>query len=137
MKILLVEDSRILRERLRIMIADIPNTDLVAETDNEGDAFRLLETHRPDIAILDIRLRTGSGLSVLEYIKANYPETVIMVLTNYGHTEYRSKCAELALNDVTDRDIAQTDLFADLNAIAPAFPCANDLLAQFVLRRRL
>ena len=103
MKILLVEDSRILRERLRIMIADSPNTDLVAETDNEGDAFRLLETHRPDIAILDIRLRTGSGLSVLEYIKANYPATVIMVLTNYAHTEYRSKCAELGAHYFFDK----------------------------------
>ena len=103
MKILLVEDSRILRDRLRIMIAAIPNTDLVAETDIEGDAFRLLETHRPDIAILDIRLRMGSGLSVLEYIKANYPATIIIVLTNSGHAEYRSKCEELGAHYFFDK----------------------------------
>ena len=42
----------------------------------------------------------------------------------------------IALDDVADRDVAQPNLFADLNTIAPAFPGPNNLLAQLVLRRR-
>jgi DNA-binding NarL/FixJ family response regulator len=118
MKILLVEDSRILRERLRSMIADIPNADLVAETDNEGDALRHLEQHHPGLAVIDIRLKTGSGLSVLEHIKANYPATIIIVLTNYGQAEYRSKCLALGAHYFFDktRDIEAFDkLLLDLS----------------------
>ena len=45
----------------------------------------------------------GSGLSVLEYIKANYPATIIIVLTNYGHAEYRSKCEVLGAHYFFDK----------------------------------
>jgi DNA-binding NarL/FixJ family response regulator len=123
MKILLVEDSRILRERLRNMIAVIPNADLVAEADNEGDALLHLEKHRPDVAVLDIRLKTGSGLTVLEHIKAVYPETIIIVLTNYGQVEYRSKCIGLGAHYFFDktRDIEAFDkLLLDLSQAAMA-----------------
>ena len=125
MKILLVEDSRILRARLRSMIAAIPNADLVAETDNEGDALSYLEIHNPGIAILDIHLKTGSGLSVLEYIKAVYPTTTIVVLTNYAQAEYRTKCLALGAHYFFDKtaDIEHFDkLIHDL--------CQADTCAQ-------
>lgn len=105
MKILLVEDSRILRERLRRLIAVIPNAHLVAEADNESDASSYLEQQLPDIAVVDIRLKTGSGLSVLEHIKARYPATVVIVLTNYGQEEYRSKCMALGAHYFFDKTV--------------------------------
>lgn len=103
MKILLIEDSRILRERLRSMIDAIANADLVAETDNEGDALVYLAKHCPDIAVLDIRLKSGSGLSVLEHIKAICPATIITVLTNCGQVEYRTKCMALGAHYFFDK----------------------------------
>ena len=113
MKILLIEDSRILRERLRRMINTIPEARLVAETDNEGDARSLMEKFRPEVAVVDLRLRSGSGLSVLEQIKANYPATIIIVLTNYGQAEYRNKCMELGADYFFDKSI-DIEVFEEL-----------------------
>jgi DNA-binding NarL/FixJ family response regulator len=119
MKILLVEDSRTLRDRLRHLIDTIPNAVLVAETDNEDDARAHLERYRPDIAVVDLRLKGGSGLSVIEHIKAVYSGTTVVVLTNRAQPEYRAECMKLGAHCFFDKskDInAFTDLLADLSS---------------------
>lgn len=103
MKILLVEDSRILRDRLRGIVHAIPRAVVVAETDNEDDARCHLDKHRPDVAIIDLRLKSGSGLSVVEHVRAMHPATTIIVLTNYAQPEYRAKCMELGAHYFFDK----------------------------------
>ena len=103
MKVLLVEDSRILRDRLRGMIGAIPETVLVAETDTEEGARRCLEQYRPEVAVIDLRLSSGNGLSVLEHVRASFPDTIAIVLTNYGHPEYHRKCLDLGADYFFDK----------------------------------
>lgn len=117
MKILLVEDSPILRERLRGIISAIPMASLVAETDNAEDARSLLDGHRPEVAVIDLRLRNGSGLSLLEHVRAMHAATTLIVLTNYAQAEYQEKCFELGAHYFFDKskDIdAFTRLLTDL-----------------------
>lgn len=118
MKILLVEDSRILRERLRGIISVIPKASLVAETDNADDARCLLELHQPDVAVIDLRLRSGSGLSLLGHARAAHSATTLIVLTNFAQAEYRAKCIELGAHYFFDKSKgigAFTLLLADLS----------------------
>jgi len=103
MKILLVEDSRVLRERLRSLIAGIPHAVLVGESDNEAEAIRCVESYSPDTVVLDLKLKSGSGLSVLEHIQATHPGTTVVVLTNYGQAEYRDKCLALGATHFFDK----------------------------------
>lgn len=120
MKVLLVEDSRILRDRLRAIINGIPHAVLVAEVDNEGDAGYQMDKHRPDVAVLDLRLRSGSGLSVIEHIKAAHSATIMVVLTNLGQAEYRASCMELGAHYFFDKskDIGPfTDLLVELGKV--------------------
>lgn len=115
MKLLLVEDSRILRERLRAMIGTIPGAEIIAEADAEADARLRIDQLSPDLVVLDLRLRAGSGLSVLDYVKAKQPDIIVIVLTNYGDAEYRAKCLNLGADYFFDksRDI---DVFLRLVA---------------------
>lgn len=118
MNILLVEDSRILRERLRGIISTVPTANLVAETDNADEARCLLDRHRPQIAVIDLRLRGGSGLSLLGHIRAMHAATTLIVLTNDAQAEYRTKCIELGAHYFFDKSKgigAFTRLLADLS----------------------
>lgn len=120
MKILLVEDSRILRERLRGLISAIPLASLVAETDNADDARCLLDLHQPDVAVIDLRLRSGSGLSLLAHARASHPAMTLIVLTNLAQAEYRAKCIELGAHYFFDKSkgiAAFTRLLADLSRL--------------------
>lgn len=122
MKVLLVEDSRVLRERLRAIIGAIPHLELVGEADNETDAQRYLEQSRPDAVVLDLKLKGSSGLSVLEHIKAVVPQTIVLVLTNYGQPEYRSRCAELGADYFFDKSLNFDEFSACLHGLANSMP---------------
>lgn len=131
MKILLVEDSRILRDRLRGIISAIPKAALVAETDNEGDARHLLEQHQPDVAVIDLRLSSGSGLALIGHVKVMHSATTLIVLTNLAQAEYRAKCIELGAHYFFDKSKgigAFTRLLAELSGLLAESPgaCRRD-----------
>ena len=82
LSILLVEDDEVFRERLARALRD-RDFDVVEVGDVRGveDAAR---THRPDRAVVDLRLPSGSGLDAVRILKRVSPETTIVVLTGYG-----------------------------------------------------
>jgi DNA-binding NarL/FixJ family response regulator len=103
MNILLVEDSRVLREHIRRTVEEISNAVIVGEVESEVDALRLLGQLAIDVLVLDLKLTTGSGLSVLEHTKAMYPSIIVVILTNYGQSEYREKCLKLGADHFFDK----------------------------------
>ncbi|HET8644840.1 MAG TPA: response regulator transcription factor [Vicinamibacteria bacterium] len=91
MKVLLIDDSTVVRSRLVRLLEDLGDID-VEEADDAPVALDSLRRARPDAVILDIRLRTSSGLEVLREIKrADSPPLVIM-LTNHASEHHRRYC---------------------------------------------
>ena len=103
MKTFIVEDSPMIRERLRSMIASIPNIELVGETDNEDDAVREICMVCPDMVILDLVLAKGSGMEVLRRIREQPLASMVIVLTNHGYHQYQKKCLELGADYFMDK----------------------------------
>lgn len=84
-EIMLVEDEPEVREGFRRALAFHPVMSLVYETDSELQALDYLETHMVDVLILDIELREGDGLSLLDQIEMRGLEKpFIIVVTNTG-----------------------------------------------------
>ena len=95
MKILIADDSKILRERLTRVISEIKGMEIIGEAETQLQALKLIIKLKPDVVILDIRLKTGSGIKVLENIAKRRLKTEVIVCTNYGYSQYRSRCEEL------------------------------------------
>jgi len=64
-KILVVEDSAVLAERLAELIAEHPQFELIGVVDTEAESLRLINGQRVDMVLLDLRLRQGTGFGVL------------------------------------------------------------------------
>lgn len=94
MKVFVVEDSTVIREILQTILAEIPALELIGHDESEAGAIKQIESLHPDVVILDISLKPGSGIAVLEYIKKHHPETIVMVLTNYADEFYFRRCKE-------------------------------------------
>ncbi len=92
MTVMLVDDSPILRERLKAMVNDVPGVVCAAEAADGGTAMELLRSTKPDIVILDIRMPDRSGIDVLRDIKRQLSATIVMMLTNYPTQEHRKAC---------------------------------------------
>ncbi len=94
MKIYIVEDSKLIRERLVQMIEQIEGATIVGVADNESSAKDEIKKLKPDIVVIDIRLKEGNGLEVLHEIKKELPSTRVIILTNYPYLQYREASLE-------------------------------------------
>ena len=94
--VLIVEDSLVVRRRIRSMLSELSCIQSVSEANNAPDALARYDTDRPDFVILDVRLANGtSGIDVLRHIKEDsHPCTAIM-LTNLAYGEVRQECMSL------------------------------------------
>ena len=104
MKILVVENSVMVRDRLRSLIAGVPQALLVAEAASDVEARRHLADHRPALVVLDPCLRAGGdGFALIAQIKALQPSTIIIALTNQVYPEYQDRCKKLGVDYFFDK----------------------------------
>ena len=113
MKILIVDDSRILRKRIIGMISDIPGVEICGEAGSSTEAIKLLNENNPEVIVLDIRMPDGSGIEVLKDIQKQQTSVTTIILTNYPLVQYREKCMELGANYFFDKS-SDIDKMADV-----------------------
>jgi DNA-binding NarL/FixJ family response regulator len=103
MRVFIVEDSAVIRERLSDMLMHLSNVELAGEADNEVDAVRCIRNMQLDVVILDFSLAMGNSQHVLRQIKLQPLATRVIVLTNNVYPQYRKKCMELGADYFMDK----------------------------------
>jgi DNA-binding NarL/FixJ family response regulator len=94
MNVLMVDDSAQVIERLKEMLGLLPGVEVVGWVADLPEALETVQTAKPDVVLLDLHLPSGSGLQLLETIKSQKLNSVVIVLTNYAFPQYRRKCVE-------------------------------------------
>jgi two-component system response regulator YesN len=88
-KLLIVEDHGEFRKAMRsILSSGFPSIRIEEAAEGE-EALRKVKSFRPDLIFMDIELPGKSGLVITEKAKGLYPETVIVILSNYDSQEYQ------------------------------------------------
>jgi len=87
MKILIVDDHTVVRDGVRRLIENLPATE-IAEAETPSEALAAFRKVRPDITVLDINLKNGSGLDVLRRLRADDPRARIVVFSMYSDMVY-------------------------------------------------
>lgn len=87
MKLLIVDDHKVVRDGIRRLVETIPVTE-IGEAESPSDALREFRNMRPDVTILDINLKNGSGLDVLRRLRADDPKARIVVFSMYSDVVY-------------------------------------------------
>lgn len=101
----IVEDNATIRENLIGTLEELASIDPVgfAETEDEGKTWLTERAAQWDLAIVDLFLRQGSGLGVLEACRARNPDQKMVVLSNYATPDIRMRCAQLGVDAVFDK----------------------------------
>jgi DNA-binding NarL/FixJ family response regulator len=90
-RVLLVDDHPILRKGLAQMINLEQDLMVCGEAEDAGKAFELVGTLQPDVAVVDISLKTGNGIELVKNVKARYPELPILVLSMHDESLYAER----------------------------------------------
>ena len=95
-KVLIVDDHPAVREALAIRISKLADLEVCGEAAGLAEALRLIAEKQPDIAIIDISLKSGDGLDLIKRIKARGENVRMLVWSMFGESFY----AERALRPV-------------------------------------
>jgi len=105
LKTILVEDSKTIRENLIPAMEDLADVEVIAVAETASEALTLLALHASawHLAIVDMFLREGSGLTVVRACQAREAWQRVVVLSNYATAEIRRRCTELGADAVFDK----------------------------------
>ncbi|MGC3986816.1 MAG: response regulator [Pseudorhodoferax sp.] len=112
--VFLVEDNALIRDNLIVALEELVDMRVVAWAESEEDAAEWLREH-PDgwqLAVIDLFLRDGSGLGVLQACRARDPRQRAVVLTNYADVDIRAQCLALGADAVFDKS-TELDAFLE------------------------
>jgi len=125
LKTVIVEDNPVLLDLLTGMLASIPGVDLVGHADSESAALALLREAQPQLAIVDLELRAGSGLKVLSTVHeapADFGAPCAVVFSNHAHPVVKSRCLNLGAAAFFDKSFQMEELLEFVQQAAESRP---------------
>ena len=102
-RVLLVEDSKVLTERLTEAIDQIADVHLIGTAETEAAALAVVMSEPVDVIILDLHLRQGTGFGVMRALATAQLKPRIVVLTNYDLPEYKQAAFALGATHFLDK----------------------------------
>ncbi len=144
MRIVIAEDSVLLRDGLTRMLTDGGGFEVVAAVPDAPQLLRAVAEHQPDLAVIDVRMpptHTDEGIRAALVIRRQYPEVALLVLSQYVEESYATDLLSVATSSVgyllKDR-VAQVGDFLDAVRRVAGGGTALDpeVVAQLLVRRR-
>ena len=117
MKVVVCDDDQLVALSLKTILEADPEITVVGSGNDGSDAISLYQTQKPDILLMDIQMKTTSGLEAAEAILAEEPDAKILLLTTFSDDEYIVKALELGVKGYI--------LKQDFNGIVPALKAVN------------
>lgn len=118
LKILLVEDSILTAEQVCDLIREVDASIVLSVATTENDAVAAVSEFAPDIVVLDLRLKQGSGFSVLRKLAPQEPKPSIIVLTNYALPNFREYAVLSGADYFLDKALEMDSLPAIIESCA-------------------
>jgi DNA-binding NarL/FixJ family response regulator len=91
LKVLLVDDHPITRQGMKALVNQQPNLEVIGETDNAPAAIELVSKLQPDLAIVDIALKTTNGIELTKNIKVQAPNLPVLIVSMHDEGLYAER----------------------------------------------
>jgi len=109
-RVMCVEDHRIVREGLALIINQEPDMKIVGSCATVDEAIELYRTLKPDVTLMDLRLGTASGVDAIKGIRRENPDARIIVLTMYEGDEDIFRAHQAGATTYLLKDTLSSDL---------------------------
>ena len=131
LRLLCVDDHRIVREGIALILAREPDITVVATASTAEEAVIAFKRHLPDITLMDLRLGGKSGIDAIREIRKEYPTARIVVLTMYQGDEDIHRALSAGAATYLLKDTLSDDLIRVVREVhAGGHPMAPDVRAR-------
>ena len=116
--VFLLDDHEIVRRGVRELLETEPDIKVVGEAGTAASALARITALRPDVAVLDVRLPDGDGVSVCRDIRSSMPEVACLMLTSFGDDEALFDAIMAGAAGYVLKQIRGTDLVGAVRTVA-------------------
>ena len=129
-KVLIVDDHAVVREGLKQILAEAPDTEVLSEAATGEEALEKVASEHYDVVILDISLPDTSGLEVLKQIKALRPQLAVLILTIHPEEQYAVRALQAGASGYMTKETAPDELAAAIRKVAQGGKYVSPTLAE-------
>jgi DNA-binding NarL/FixJ family response regulator len=132
-RILLADDEAMIRAGVRAILSSDLSLEVVAEAGDGRQAVDLALAHRPDVALLDIRMPRLDGLGAAAELRRVAPDTAVVMLTTFGEDDYIAKALDVGASGFLLKSGDPRELIAGIHAVADGAAYLSPKVAQRVI----
>ncbi len=133
-RILLVDDHEVVRVGLKALLDKHPNFEVIAEAASAREAVEKTKANKPDVVVMDIRLKGGSGIEACQEITEKFPDTKVIMLTSYAEDEMLFSAIRAGASGYVLKQIGSDDLVNAIEAIGRGEALLDPAVTQRVFQ---
>lgn len=103
-KIILADDHTLVRTGLSRLIDDVEGLSVIGEAENGNEAIALVKEMKPDVAILDINMPELNGLQTTEFLRKEYPDLKIIIISMHSDELFPQRLLKAGANAYLTKD---------------------------------
>jgi DNA-binding NarL/FixJ family response regulator len=117
LRVMLADDHALVRAGIRALLEAIPAVEVVAETGNGREAVRLVNTHHPDVVLMDVAMPGLNGLEAAARVYKECPKVKVIMLSMHANEEYVWRALQAGARGYLLKDATATELEVALKAL--------------------
>jgi DNA-binding NarL/FixJ family response regulator len=132
-RVLLADDEAMIRAGVRAILSADPQIEVVAEAADGREAVDLTQRHRPDVALLDIRMPRLDGLAAAGEILRTVPGAAVVILTTFSEDAYIARALGVGASGFLLKSGDPEELLAGIRAVAAGAAFLSPTVARRVI----
>ena len=133
-RIVLVDDHELVRIGLKSLLERHPQFEVVGEAGSAREALEQVESLKPDVVVMDIRLPGTSGIDACEQIVNQFPETKVLMLTSYAEDEMLFSAIRAGASGYVLKQIGSEDLIKAIESVGRGEALLDPAVTQRVFQ---
>lgn len=132
-RILIVDDHPLVRSGFVQLISDEPDLEVCGEAADEGQALRLVAASAPDLVIVDLSLAGGSGINLIERIKAHHSEVSMLVVSMHDESLFAERVLAAGALGYLNKQEAPSNIIRAIRRVLEGKVYVSDKLTERLL----
>ena len=135
LRVMLVDDHEVVRDGIRAMLASEDDVVVAGEAGGVQDAIDEAARTKPDVVVMDVRLADGSGIEATREIRANHPDTRVLMLTSFADDEALFASIMAGASGYVLKQVRSDDLVRAIRSVGAGESLLDPAITNSVLDR--